>query len=82
MFMALASGKEPFIRFTASVFRKLLSIYVFSYFSFGFEGRMWDLIVPVPVHCLSFCSVQITELNKLIAFVQIPICMFVYLYVC
>ena len=35
-------------------FRKLLSIYVFSYFPFGFEGRMWDLIVSVPDHCLSF----------------------------
>ena len=32
----------------------LLSIYVFSYFPFGFEGRMWDLIVSVPDHCLSF----------------------------
>ena len=38
-------GKELFIRFTASVFCKLPSIYVFSYFPFGFEGRMWDLIV-------------------------------------
>ena len=47
-------GKELFIRFTASVFRKLPSIYVFSYFPFGFEGRMWDLIVSVPDHCLSF----------------------------
>ena len=45
---------ELFIRFTASDFRKLLSIYVFSYFSFGFEGRMWDLIVSAPDHCLSF----------------------------
>ena len=43
-----------FIRFTASVFRKLLSVYVFSYFPFGFEGRIWDLIVSVPDHCLSF----------------------------
>ena len=25
---------------------------VFSYFPFGFEGRMWDLIVSVPDHCL------------------------------
>ena len=33
---------------------KLLSIYVFSYFPFGFEGRMWDLIASVPDHCLSF----------------------------
>ena len=47
-------GKELFIRFTASAFRKLLSIYIFSYFPFGFEGRMWDLIVSVPHHCLSF----------------------------
>ena len=43
-----------FIRFIASAFRKLLSIYVFSYFPFGFEGRMWDLIVSVPDHCLFF----------------------------
>ena len=43
-----------FIRFTASAFRKLLSIYVFSYLPFGFEDRMWDLIVSVPGHCLSF----------------------------
>ena len=27
---------------------------VFSYFPFSFEGRMWDLIVSVPDHCLSF----------------------------
>ena len=27
---------------------------IFSYFPFGFEGRMWDLIVSVPDHCLSF----------------------------
>ena len=47
-------GKELFIRFTASAFRKLPLIYVFSYFPFGFEGRMWDLIVSVPDHCLSF----------------------------
>ena len=43
-----------FIRFTASAFRKLPLIYVFSYFPFGFEGRIWDLIVSVPDHCLSF----------------------------
>ena len=41
--------KELFIRLTASAFRKLPSIYVFSYFPFGFEGRMRDLIVSVPV---------------------------------
>ena len=47
-------GKDLFIRFTASAVRKLLSVHVFSYFPFGFEGRMWDLIVPVPGNCLSF----------------------------
>ena len=45
-------GKELFIWFTTSAFLKLLSIYVFNYFTFGFEGRMWDLIVSVPDHCL------------------------------
>ena len=40
--------------FAASAFRKLSSIYVFSYFPFGLEGRMWYLIVSVPDHCLSF----------------------------
>ena len=40
--------------FAASAFRKLSSIYVFSYFPFGFEGRIWDLIVSVPDNCLSF----------------------------
>ena len=52
--MTIYFGKELFIRFTASAFRKLPSIYVFSYFPFGFEGRLWDLIVSVPDHCLSF----------------------------
>ena len=42
------------ILFDEQAFRKLSSIYVFSYFPFGFEGRIWDLIVSVPDHCLSF----------------------------
>ena len=33
---------------------RVLSFYVFSCVPFGFEGRMWDLIVSVPDHCLSF----------------------------
>ena len=37
------------LRFSVAVL-----IYVFSYFLFGFEGRLWDLIVSVPDHCLSF----------------------------
>ena len=36
-----------------------MSIYVFSYFPFGFEGRIWDLIVSVPDHCLSFYFVSV-----------------------
>ena len=47
-------GKELLIRFTASAFRKLPSIYVFSYFPFGFEGRMCSWFLSVPDHCLSF----------------------------
>ena len=34
------SGQELFIRFTVRAFRKLLLIYVFSYFPFGFKGRL------------------------------------------
>ena len=30
------------------------SIYVFSVFPFGFEGKMWDLIVSVPDHSYLF----------------------------
>ena len=57
--------KELFIRFTVSAFRKLPSIYVFSYFPFGFEGRMWDLIVSVPDHCLSFYyAIVLRSLNQ------------------
>ena len=55
--------KELFIRFTARAFRKLLSIYVFSYFPFGFEGRMWDLIVSVPDYCLSLYFIQLSSLD-------------------
>ena len=46
------SGKQLFIRFTARSFRKLLSMYVFNYFPFGFEGRILDLIVSVPDHLI------------------------------
>ena len=52
--MTTCFGKSCSFCFSASAFRKLSSIYVFSYFPFGFEGRIWDLIVSVPEHCLSF----------------------------
>ena len=54
-------GKELFVRFTASSLRKLPSVYVLSYFPFGFEGRMWELIVSVPDRCLSFYFVSCTS---------------------
>ena len=57
-------GKELFILFAASAFHKLSSIYVFSYFPFGFEGRIWDLIVSVPDHCLSFYFAFLTAIFK------------------
>ena len=41
------------------VSRKLLSLRVFSYFPFGFEGRIWDLIVSIPDHCFSFYILEI-----------------------
>ena len=37
-----------------NVYKIRFRIYVFSCFPCGFEGRMWDLIVSVPDHCLSF----------------------------
>ena len=47
-------------RFTTSAFRKLLSIYIFSYFPFGFGGEVWGPIVSVPDHCLSFYFKRLT----------------------
>ena len=52
--MTTFMGKSCSFGFIMSAFRKLLSIYVFSYFPFGFEGRMWDLIVSVPDQLLIF----------------------------
>ena len=48
------SGWGLFVRFAVSAFRGLLSDCVFVYFPFGFEGRMWDVIVSGSDHCLSF----------------------------
>ena len=52
--MTTCLGKSCSFGLPAHTFRKLLSVYVFSYFPFRFEGRIWDLIVSVPDHCLSF----------------------------
>ena len=47
---------ELFIRFTASAFRKLPSVYVLYLIIslFGFESRMWDLIVSVLIIAYRF----------------------------
>ena len=52
--MTTCLGKSCSFCLLPRAFRKLLSVYLFSYFPFGFEGRIWDLIVSVPDHCLSF----------------------------
>ena len=65
-FFQLFIGNTSFFHFALGLFAKIVlcavqntkrqlpSIYVFSYFPYGFEGRMWDLLVLVPDHCLSF----------------------------
>ena len=39
-------------------------MYVFSYFPFGFEGRILDLILSVSDHCLSFYLTIIKFMTK------------------
>ena len=41
----------------------MTSLSVFSHFLFGFEGRMWDLILSVPDYCLSFYPVTPVVIN-------------------
>ena len=43
------------------VFRERLSVYVCTSSPFGFDGGMWDLIVLVPNHCLSFLLLRSTQ---------------------
>ena len=52
--MTTCLGKSCSFGLPRVSFRKLLSIYDFCYFPFGYEGRMWDLFVSIPDHCLSF----------------------------
>ena len=41
------------LQFAVHVCRECLSICVYAFFPFDFEGGMWDLIVLVPDHCLN-----------------------------
>ena len=70
--------QELFIRFTARAFRKLLSIYVFSYFPFGFEGRLWHLIVSVPDHCFSFYCI-LNDRSNVVVLMLLDYAMFYFL---
>ena len=52
----VCSNDDPTLTLTYFTARSNLVPYafVFSYVPFGFQGRIWDLIVSVPDHCLSF----------------------------
>ena len=52
--MTIYLEKKTFVQFILRVFRERLSVCVCAAFRFGFEGGMWDLLVLVPDHCLSF----------------------------
>ena len=54
--MTTCLGKSCSFGLPRVPFVNCCQFYVFSYFPFGFEGRMCDLIVSVPDHCLSFYS--------------------------
>ena len=42
---------------------------------FGFEGRMWDLIVSVPDHCLSFYfPSMLFTIEKSLLIVAVHVC--------
>ena len=36
---------------------RMLSVSVCSFYPFGFEDGMWDLIILIPDHCLSICFI-------------------------
>ena len=40
------------------VFRECLSVCAFASFPYGFEGGIWDLIIFIPDHRLSFYFVS------------------------
>ena len=56
-------GKEQLIRFSVHVFLECLSVCVYASFSFGFEDGMWDLIVLILEHFLSFYIVVYVDVQ-------------------
>ena len=57
--MTISLEKSCSFGLLCAPFAKLLYNNVFSYFPFGFEGRIWDLILSVPDH-----FTEITELSQ------------------
>ena len=48
---------------------------------FGFEGRIWDLIVSVPDHCLSFYFTYFETCKKLLYLTdQLPCFIYCHIY--
>ena len=65
--MTTCLGKSrPFGLLCVSIVKvyESLSICMCASFSFGFDGGMWDLIVLVPDHCLSFTLPQSHKVNE------------------
>ena len=60
--MTICLGKSCSFGLPRVPFVNCCQFFVFSYFSFGFECRMWDLIVLVSDHCL---SIYFSQVNKL-----------------
>ena len=52
--MTACLGKSCSFGLPRVLFVNCCQFFVFSYFPFGFEGMMWDLIVSVPDRCLFF----------------------------
>ena len=77
---ALGLPPSPVLNDRRLAFWQQPSIYEFSYFPFGFEDRMLDLIVSVPDHCLSFYfEVKNRNRNKEISYQMHVLANFRYL---
>ena len=54
--MTICVGKSCLFGLLSVSFVKLYQFKVGASFSFGIKGTMWDLVIWVPDHCLSFTS--------------------------
>ena len=62
----MTTGLGRSCSFSCVYFRGRVSVCEFASFLFGFEGRLWDLIVLFPDHCLSFylCLCYLNTLRR------------------